>query len=376
MTALPVTKHRVLPGKQAKAVRADLARLKAAVEGAKTLGPGATGAKVESLQRLLKGLNLYSGPVNGQYDAATQAAVGRLEARAKVANPDGIFDGAELANLKQSQLFVKDGFDTPARLGQKGRDIYKAEKQLQALGYKVGAVDGVFDRDLAKAVAQFRRDEKSVPDSPKNVLGPKVKSALNREVRELERDLKTLGAKVGRVDGFFSEKTEAAVRNFQRKHDLPVTGIANERTRNAIDRAADKKEGGASGRTKAFIDAALAQRGKPYVFGAEGPNAFDCSGLIHWALKKAGVNAPRLTADGYMDLYRNNRVSRENLKPGDLVFLWYPNTRGIAPGNASHIEIYLGNGKTMGTDNPSEGARVENIDWSAFIGGARVPGLN
>ena len=117
------------------------------------------------------------------------------------------------------------------------------------------------------------------------------------------------------------------------------------------------------------VDTARAQLGKAYQYGGAGPDSFDCSGLIHYALNKAGVKVPRLTADGYMDMFRNSRVSRDNLKPGDLLFF------GDSPGHASHIEVYLGNGKSMGTDNPSEGARVESVNWSWLIGASRVPGL-
>lgn len=124
-----------------------------------------------------------------------------------------------------------------------------------------------------------------------------------------------------------------------------------------------------------FIDIAKAQQGDPYVFGATGPDKFDCSGLVYYALKQAGVNQPRMTADGYMQHYKNSRVDRANLKPGDLIFFYSPNSRGIGPGHATHVEIYLGNGMSMGTDNPSEGARIEPVNWGTFIGGARVPEL-
>lgn len=126
-------------------------------------------------------------------------------------------------------------------------------------------------------------------------------------------------------------------------------------------------------RVQKFIDIACAQQGKPYVFGAAGPDKFDCSGLVSYALKQAGVNIPRMTADGYMQHFSNSRVSKEDLKPGDLLFFHSPNDRGIGPGHATHIEIYLGNGMSMGTDQPSEGAKIEPVNWGTFIGGARVP---
>lgn len=124
-----------------------------------------------------------------------------------------------------------------------------------------------------------------------------------------------------------------------------------------------------------LIDAALSKQGTPYVFGAAGPDKFDCSGLVSWALKQAGSNISRMTAEGLHKHYANASVSKDQLQPGDLVFFWSPNDRGIPKGQATHVEIYLGDGKTMGTDSPKEGAKVEPINWSTFIGGARPPEL-
>jgi peptidoglycan hydrolase-like protein with peptidoglycan-binding domain len=364
-------KHRVLP-QHAKAVRADLTRIADAVSGASTLAPGATGPAVTSLQRTLRGLNLYAGPLNGQYDPATEAAVKKLEGQIKGGAPaDGIVDGAELKEMRSREMFVKPNNATQMRVGQKGADVMELESKLHNLGYRTGTVDGVFDQKTAAAVRAYRKDDKSVPDHIAGA-GPLVMKGLRHQVHSLEQNLTKLGRHPGKVDDTFTNKTAAAVKAFQKKHHLAPTGIANAKTRAEISAAAN---GGISARTQKFIDIAKAQQGKPYVWGAEGPNAFDCSGLIDYSLNKAGVKVPRLTADGYMDMYKNNRVDRAHLKPGDLVFFWYPNSEGISRGNASHIEIYLGHGMTMGTDNPSEGARVEPIDWGGFIGGARVPGL-
>ena len=135
-------------------------------------------------------------------------------------------------------------------------------------------------------------------------------------------------------------------------------------------------DGSTSPSTQNFINKALSKQGAPYVFGAAGPDKFDCSGLVSWALKEAGVSGGRATARGLQDRYKGSAVKKEDLKPGDLVFFWSPNDRGIPKGQATHVEIYLGNGKTMGTDSPKEGAKVEPINWDTFIGGARVPELN
>lgn len=111
------------------------------------------------------------------------------------------------------------------------------------------------------------------------------------------------------------------------------------------------------------------------MFGAEGPDEFDCSGLVWYSLDQAGVQLPRLTAEGDRQLYRKFQVSKDELQPGDLVFYWSPNTRGIPQGQATHVEIYVGFGMAMGTDNEKEGARLEPVGWKSFIGAERIPDL-
>lgn len=75
--------------------------------------------------------------------------------------------------------------------------------------------------------------------------------------------------------------------------------------------------------------------GKPYVYGAAGPNAFDCSGLTQYVFSKLGVNLSRTT---YTQVGEGTKVNRSDLKPGDLVFF---NTQG----STSHVGIYVGNGQ-------------------------------
>ncbi|GAA1591532.1 C40 family peptidase [Actinomadura kijaniata] len=66
------------------------------------------------------------------------------------------------------------------------------------------------------------------------------------------------------------------------------------------------------------LRAAASKKGKPYRWGASGPNAFDCSGLVQWSYKKAGVALPRVTGSQYSAV--KNKISWKNLAPGDLVF--------------------------------------------------------
>ncbi|MEV4257125.1 C40 family peptidase [Spirillospora sp. NPDC049652] len=63
---------------------------------------------------------------------------------------------------------------------------------------------------------------------------------------------------------------------------------------------------------------AASKKGKPYRYGAAGPNAFDCSGFVQWSYRKAGVKLPRVTTSQYRSV--KNKVAWNKLAPGDLVF--------------------------------------------------------
>lgn len=101
---------------------------------------------------------------------------------------------------------------------------------------------------------------------------------------------------------------------------------------------------GTGGTRSKFVEIATAQQGKPYVWGAEGPNSFDCSGLVMWALKQVGVSYPHYTGDQWNKV---ERISESQLKTGDLIFYG---------ANASrHVSIYIGPNKTFEAKSPSQG---------------------
>ncbi|MGN3959186.1 NlpC/P60 family protein [Streptomyces sp. WAC8370] len=113
-------------------------------------------------------------------------------------------------------------------------------------------------------------------------------------------------------------------------------------------------------RAAAAVAYAYQKLGSPYVWGATGPNAFDCSGLTQAAYRAAGVSLPRTT---YAQIGAGRRVSRSELLPGDLVFFY----SGI-----SHVGIYVGNGRMIHAPNPSAPVRVAPVDEMPFAGAARV----
>jgi cell wall-associated NlpC family hydrolase len=106
---------------------------------------------------------------------------------------------------------------------------------------------------------------------------------------------------------------------------------------------------------------ALTRIGSPYVWGAAGPNAFDCSGLVVWAYAQIGISLPHFT--GW--LWNSGiHVSRSQLEPGDLIFFF---------ADLGHVGIYIGGNEMI--DAPTWGIPVgiHAIFWGAYEGGVRIP---
>ncbi|QCS76887.1 peptidase M23 [Lactiplantibacillus plantarum subsp. plantarum] len=103
-----------------------------------------------------------------------------------------------------------------------------------------------------------------------------------------------------------------------------------------------------------------------YVYGAEGPSAFDCSGLVEYTLKKLGISFPRTSGEQYK---ASKHVS--NPKPGDLVF--------FGPGGSEHVGVYTGNGEFYSAENEKSGMGISKVHgggYGTFAGYGRVPGLS
>ncbi|MBD8869145.1 C40 family peptidase [Nocardioides donggukensis] len=114
-----------------------------------------------------------------------------------------------------------------------------------------------------------------------------------------------------------------------------------------------------SGRAAAAVNYALAQVGDAYVYGAAGPNAFDCSGLTMMAWAQAGVSLPHSSGAQQSS---GARVSSDALQPGDLVFYYSP---------VSHVGIYIGGGRIVHAANPSTGVQVTGVFSMPYSGAVR-----
>ncbi|MCG3042659.1 NlpC/P60 family protein [Streptomyces fenghuangensis] len=125
----------------------------------------------------------------------------------------------------------------------------------------------------------------------------------------------------------------------------------------------DTGTGTADGSYAAKADKVLAfaeaQLGKPYVWGATGPNSYDCSGLTRAAWLSAGVSLPRTTYD---QVEAGTRIARAEMRPGDLVFFY---------DDISHVGIYAGGGQMIHAPKPGAEVRYESVDHMPFHSAVR-----
>ena len=117
----------------------------------------------------------------------------------------------------------------------------------------------------------------------------------------------------------------------------------------------------------AMLRAAMSRRGLPYVWGGDGPTTFDCSGLVQWSFRQAGIVMPRVAADQALS---GPSVPVSQLQPGDLLFY---HTDPTDPTYISHVAIYLGNGWMEQAPEPGLDVEVVPADFGTeFAGAVRV----
>jgi cell wall-associated NlpC family hydrolase len=295
---------------------------------------------VTSVQKRLGHLALNNSQLVEQYNQA-QVAVQQREKAAERARTDAAAASAayrtahlEFAQLVQAQYESSDDFGAAGAL----LDSSSGTNYLDRLGtldmisthnaQVVGAVATA--RDTA-AHALDRANELLAAARDQRAALAKKKQRVTDRIRKYQILLATLNSAQQYA---YERATNPA---------LSVTKIANLKLAAAPSAAAEKA-----------VEFALAQVGKPYVWGAAGPYSFDCSGLTMASWAHAGVSLPHSAADQYN---YGTHVPLSELVPGDLIFFYQP---------IGHVTIYIGNG--MMVSAPTEGQNVSVVPLSAFNG--------
>ncbi|MEU3252805.1 NlpC/P60 family protein [Streptomyces sp. NPDC006997] len=138
----------------------------------------------------------------------------------------------------------------------------------------------------------------------------------------------------------------AAAAQEQESGTSGATGSTGTSTGTSTDPAADSSYASKAEKALAF---ARAQIGKPYVWGATGPDSYDCSGLTQAAWNAAAISLPRTTYD---QVNAGTTVSLSSAQPGDLVFFY---------DDVTHVGIYIGNGMMIHAPKPGAYVREESV---------------
>ncbi|MBW8765338.1 MAG: C40 family peptidase [Geodermatophilales bacterium] len=154
---------------------------------------------------------------------------------------------------------------------------------------------------------------------------------------------------------------QAQISDYQRQYDTLTATQQQDVVRAHAGEAVAAPSGVAapSAAAQNAVDTALAQVGDPYVYGAAGPNAFDCSGLMQYAYSAAGVSLPHSSSS---QSRMGRAVSRSELQPGDLVFFYSP---------VSHVGMYIGNGQIVHASTSGQPVKVVSLNSLGSYNSAR-----
>ncbi len=332
----------------------------------------------ERLEELEVDFALAVEEYNGAQAALDDARRRVAEAREELAEVEArIGENEDQAGDFVRKLYQHgSGFEFEAILG--AEDL--ADAQMRAVYLKSTAqthytvVETLkVDRTVqATMLAQLRELEAEAEDAERELAAQRdhvegLLEAQQEERDELRAIVAAAEAEVAEARSELSEAEEEQRREQERiARERREREAAERAAREAAERAAreaaqqerQQTSQGApasSERAQKAVDAALSQVGKPYRWGASGPDSYDCSGLTMWAWRQAGVSLPRTSRQQYA---ATQRISRSELRPGDFVFFAKPG-RPI-----HHMAMYIGNGDVVEAPYSGENVRVNSSSLS------------
>jgi cell wall-associated NlpC family hydrolase len=246
-----------------------------------------------------------------------------------------------------------------AREQQAVDDIAEGMGALAAAQYRQGGgMDPVMQLMFSSDPEQYL-ERATTMDEADGALATTLRS-VEADERQLARDRSLALTQLTRLE---QVRQQVAGSKAEVQHRLgraqallaTLSGSQRDHLQQAEDSAADSAaqaaaallppgQGPADSRAAAALAAARSVLGRPYVYGATGPGAFDCSGLMYWSWRHAGVELPRTSQE---QAFAGRRIPLSDARPGDLVIYF---------GDMHHVGMYAGNGMVIHAPYP--GARV------------------
>lgn len=291
--------------------------------------------------------------------AATELVIRRLERRLAANEADAAVVAAEL---------YKGGAHGTLEALLSSQSWADIEQRLALIRSSEAA-----RRELFAAIATSRerlREEVAELEGQAATVAA-VRGRLERLAQEIDRRVRAQRAEIERLNavvaGAERRRAVLAERRIEaaRQQSRAEERWERYRARQAALAAPDPVTGetfavsGTSGGGRLAAEAALSQLGKPYVWAADGPDTYDCSGLTMWAWAKAGVLLPHNSGAQYAV---TARVAVEDWQPGDLLFFGSP---------IHHVGMYIGGGEMVEAPYTGSFVQVSSAMRSDYVGAGR-----
>ncbi|MGE7911454.1 NlpC/P60 family protein [Lysinibacillus xylanilyticus] len=271
---------------------------------------------------------------------------------------NAVLEARSLADLMDRVVAVKTLMDADQELvDQQEADKANLEKQKTTLDEK--------QKELQKQFQELQQKESEMEvkkaENEAKSLALKAQIATKQEEERLEAERKAAEEEAARLRALqATTPVVQATNSNDNNNNSNDNDNNNNNNANNSSKANDVKSpqkvvvGSGSGTASSgdAISTAKQFLGRSYVWGGSNPSTgFDCSGLVQWSYKQAGVSLPRTASQQYL---ATQRISASEARVGDLVFFSYGS--GVA-----HVGIYLGNNTMIDAQN--KGVVIESLDW-------------
>ena len=266
----------------------------------------------------------------------------------------GISPTATLLLTKDPQGFFQQTHLMERMTGRQKAAVGEYQKRQRAAGEKRAEAAGELS-SLASSQKKLRSSKREIQSklSEAREMLAKLTAREKARLAEIERKKRTEARQKAK------ERAERERREAERERR--EGGGPDREQGGGSDPGSGSGTPGSSYTAKAqkVIAFAKKQLGKPYVWGATGPNSYDCSGLTQDAWKAGGVSLPRTTWD---QVKVGTKVAKSAMKPGDLIFFY---------DDISHVGIYVGDGRMIHAPKPGAKVRYESVDYMPFHSAVR-----
>ena len=264
----------------------------------------------------------------------------------------------ELDELKRDLTSLEADQARQDRRMEAARTLVRDSVIRQYQGENMSAVGEVFVSDDPSAFLDQLSTMTSYNDVQSQMFAVYAREAKALDIRReaTEERLDDIAA----VEKRLADEQATVDAKLAEAKELLSSLEAEEREAMTASRSTDRlPDVAASGSAGAAVQYAMAQVGNAYVYGAAGPDAFDCSGLTMAAWAAAGVGLPHSSSAQYGS---GPHIAASDLQPGDLVFYYNP---------ISHVGMYIGNGMIVHAANPGTGVAVSGLYSMPYTGAVR-----